>query len=273
MVNDNIYFIIKVDNNTIRLAKTFFEATSKNQININITSASSGTLSLVNPEIKAYRNQPVVFDVSHSSLSFTKNSTAYSAFDLNFYTDSNFRNSFETSNDTSSFNVIRTGSIGVNTDAKVTLNVTDNVPQDLFYTLDPIETLENPSIKVQRINDGLNISNNNKVLVLDSVYSGNHVVSGVTTDTFSFTVFETPERSSYLSTEAVINYTTSAKNAYGAIADIKMSSQGRGYKVLPGITSVSTKTGSNAVVEAETDSIGRVAVSYTHLTLPTILRV
>ena len=258
LVNDNIYFIIRVDNNTIRLAKTFFEATSKNQININITSASSGTLSLVNPEIKVYRNQPVVFDVSHSSLSFTKNSTAYSAFDLNFYTDSNFRNSFETSNDTSSFNVIRTGSIGVNTDAKVTLNVTDNVPQDLFYTLDPIETLENPSIKVQRINDSLNISNNNKVLVLDSVYSGNHVVSGVTTDTFSFTVFQTPERSSYLSTEAVINYTTSAKNAYGAIADIEMSSQGRGYKVLPGITSVSTKTGSNAVVEAETDTIGRV---------------
>ena len=39
---------------------------------------------------------------------------------------------------------------------------------------------------------------------------------------------------------------------------LKCLPQGRGYKVLPGITSVSTKTGSNAVVEAETNSIGRV---------------
>jgi len=258
LVDDRIYFIIVVDDNTIRLANTYFDATSQNQINIDITGASGGTLSLVNPEIRAYRNQPVVFDVSHPSLSFTKNSTTYSAFDLNFYTDSNFRNSFETSNDTSTFNIIRTGSVGVNTDAKVTLNVTDSVPQDLFYTLEPVDTLENPTVKVQRINDSLNISNSNKILVFDSVYSGNHVISGVTTDTFSFTVFETPERSSYLSSEAVINYTTSSKTAYGEIADITMTSQGSGYRVLPGITSISTKTGSNAVVEAQTTTIGRV---------------
>ena len=133
--------------------------------------------------------------------------------------------------------------MGVNTDAKVTLNVTDSVPQDLFYTLDPVETLENPSVKVQRINDDVNILNSSKVLVLDSVYSGDHVISGVTTNTFSFTVFEIPERSSYLSSEAVINYTTSSETAYGAIADINVTSQGNGYRVLPGITSVSTKTG------------------------------
>ena len=37
-----------------------------------------------------------------------------------------------------------------------------------------------------------------------------------------------------------------------------MTSQGNGYRVLPGITSISTKTGSNAVVEAQTTTIGRV---------------
>ena len=60
LVDDRIYFIIVVDDNTIRLANTYFDAISQNQINIDITSASGGTLSLVNPEIRAYEiNQSV----------------------------------------------------------------------------------------------------------------------------------------------------------------------------------------------------------------------
>ena len=78
--NSQIYYIIVIDENTVKLSDNYYsKITSDDEIQIvGITSASFGTFSPINPEIKAYRNNTIVFDLSDSSLS----NSGLSAFDF-----------------------------------------------------------------------------------------------------------------------------------------------------------------------------------------------
>ena len=81
------------------------------------------------------------------------------------------------------FNVTRTGSVGLTADAKVTLEVTKNIPEVLYYRLDPIYEANLPVVKKQIIVDKEVISNNALVGVhyfkhgKDFVYSGEKLIS------------------------------------------------------------------------------------------------
>ena len=73
---------------------------------------------------KLYKNSIVNFDLSDSTLSYTQNATSYAAFDLKFYYDSDFEQEYLSAgsvNDDGKFDVTKTGTIGVTSDAKVTL--------------------------------------------------------------------------------------------------------------------------------------------------------
>ena len=61
---------------------------------VNITSASAGTLSPINPLTNLYKNNTVRFDLSDPSLASFVGVSSYSAFDLNLYTDVKFENEF-----------------------------------------------------------------------------------------------------------------------------------------------------------------------------------
>ena len=50
---------------------------------------------------------------------------------------------YETSGSTDTFDVTRTGSIGVTGDAKVTLKVDENTPKNLYYKLSPVNVSDN----------------------------------------------------------------------------------------------------------------------------------
>ena len=54
--NEIFIIIVIVDNNTLKLSNTYYSATSLIPEIVGITSASSGTLSPINPTIKLYKN-------------------------------------------------------------------------------------------------------------------------------------------------------------------------------------------------------------------------
>jgi hypothetical protein len=136
--NNKEYFVFIVDTNNIKLTNTYYDSISAKPEIVGITSASDGTLSLINPPIKAYKNSSVVFDLSDSSLSYTQQSTLYPAFDLKFFKDSNFTENYNSNSDNQFFEVQRIGAVGITSDAKVTLSINENTPENLYYKLIPI---------------------------------------------------------------------------------------------------------------------------------------
>ena len=118
--------------------------------------------------------------MSDSSLSYTQSATSYPAFYFDFYEDQKFSQIYETSGVDASFDVSRTGTIGVTADAKVTLKINENTPKNLYYKLSPVDTSDNLT-ENKEINVDENVLNNN--IIKNSVYSGrfNIISTGSTT--------------------------------------------------------------------------------------------
>jgi len=259
LFSNSIYYIVKINDNTIKLSNSYYNATLDYPITVDITTTSSGTISLVNPQLSITKNQKVIFDLSHNSLSYIKNSVRVPAFDFNLYSDSNFENIFDSTSSSNNFEISKTGNIGVDTSAKLTLSLNDFIPKSLYYSLSPLEFDEIDLVKSQVIVDDENISNNNLISIVDSSYSGNHKITGLTSTTFSYNILIKPEKSSYISSEADISYTTTSLSTTGEIDSVKITSGGKYYDSLPGINSVFSSSGSNAILFAESNNIGKVS--------------
>ena len=78
-------------------------------------------LILVNPPLEFYKNGTITFDLSDSSLAFTKVADTLPAFDLELYTDYNFIHEYTSNEKSSTFNVTRSGTVGV--DGKLVSNI------------------------------------------------------------------------------------------------------------------------------------------------------
>jgi hypothetical protein len=149
LLNEKFYYIIDVDSDNIKLSENYYDSLSTNPSIVGISSASNGILSAINPPIKAYKNSTVVFDVSDSSLSYIKQSSNYSAFKLEFFTDSNFKDVFEKTELNTTFEIERSGKVGISSNAKVTLKVNKYFPQKLYYKLIPVYESDLPTEKVE----------------------------------------------------------------------------------------------------------------------------
>jgi len=252
------YYIVVVDRNNIKLSESYYNSKLSIPVVIDITSASAGTLSLVNPEIKIYKNQTTIFDVSDSSLSYIYASQSYSAFDFDFFTDSSFKNKFISTKSSTKPEVEKYGKIGITTSAYVSLRVNDNVPRNIFYNLIPIIDENNPTNNTDIKNDDENVIANNSISIVDSLYSGLYAISGVTSTSFEYNIRNYPERSSYNSSNASISYVTTSKSAYGAISEVAVKNGGRNYNYLPGISSVSSDFGNGSILIPYSDTIGNI---------------
>ena len=256
LVNNKIYYIVKVDDDTIKLSNTYYDSISLAPTITGIGSTGSGTLSLVNPPISAYRNSSVIFDLSDSSLSYINQSTQYPAFQFNLYTDSTFTQQFESTKVTNIFNVRRTGIVGITSDAQVTLNVNKYIPEKLYYNLVPVLESNLPLEKKEIITDSLVVSNN-EIHVKNSFYSGKKVVTVSSASSFTYNLDTVPERSSY-SDSSVLYYETDSLTATGPISNIKILNKGSNYYSLPGITSIISNGGKNAILDTLSNSIGKI---------------
>ena len=261
-LNDNsIYYVIKVNNNKFKLATTYYDSTLDNPNYVNISSASFGELSLINPKIDITKNQEVVFDLSDKSLSYSKNSNYYSAFEFNLYTDSLFENIFNPKINSNSFYISRNGRVGIDTNANLILRTSNDIPQTLYYKLSPANYDEDNSIALQIVVDSENIKDNNKIIISNSAYDGNHKVTKVTNNTFSYNIINSPEKSSYISSEANISYITNSLTSFGEISGIKVTYGGMSYKKLPKISKVDSIFGYGAVLEPSGSNVGSIVAT------------
>lgn len=255
--NNQIYYIVVVDNNNIKLSTTYYNAKMKNPIVINISVLFAGTFSLINPAIKLYRNEIVKFDLTDKSLSFTNNEILYSAFKFNIYKDPNFTEKFVKSENDTSFTVKKTGTIGITNNAAVEIKISDFTPPKLFYRFE----LDNinysiPNEQLEYIIDTENINYNNTLFIKNSVYSGDHKVYKFGNNFFEYTLREKPEKDVYYPSTANISYNTDSYSTLGEIVEVDVLSKDRKYRTLPGITSISSKTGSGSILFPYSQNIG-----------------
>ena len=87
LVNEGMYYVIPFNNTSVRLVTEEWELSQQNPTFVDITSASTGTLSRINPLVDIEKNSKLTFDLSNSSLSFVSGGSAYPAFDMNLYRD------------------------------------------------------------------------------------------------------------------------------------------------------------------------------------------
>jgi hypothetical protein len=257
LVNQNEYFVVKVDNNNFKLSTSYYNSTQLKPSIVGISSTSFGVISPVNPPIEVYRDSTVTFDLTDSSLSYPNQGTIYPAFELNFYLDENFTRRYDKNFDSSTFEVQKTGTVGVDTFAKVTLSVNSDTPSVLYYRLEPLS--DAPSVKQQVCIDD-EVLFNNRIIPKVSVYNGKHNITIASTNSFTYTLKDYPEQGSYISTtsSAVLRYETDCVHAYGPITEIEIKNGGRNYYSLPGISSVNSGIGSGAILEVSSKSIGKI---------------
>ena len=252
LTNDAIYFIVKVDNNTFKLSNTYYKSTQLKPVIINITSAQDATFSSINPPLKLYKDSTAIFDLSDSSLGYTNQGASYPAFKFNLYSDKDFTELWNTSKTTRNFEVQRTGIVGV--DGKVTLKVDGNIPEILFYKLQPISENNLPDLYKNIIIDP--VISNSELQVNNSLYNGQYNITIGSTSSFKYSIPNAPEQSSYTSSSSDLKYNTESTSAFGTINKFEIINKGQNYYSLPGISSITTKSGKNALVEASSDSIG-----------------
>ena len=86
-------FVYVINKDKIKLCGSRFQTRQRRPKFVGILTANSGNsgvLNLVNPPLEFYKNGTITFDLSDSSLSFTKVADTLPAFDLKLYTDYNF---------------------------------------------------------------------------------------------------------------------------------------------------------------------------------------
>jgi len=251
------YFIFIVDENTIKLTNTYYEALSPKPEIVNIGSASSGTLSKINSQINAYKNSTLVFDVSDSSLSYAQQGSSFSAFDLKFFKDANFTESYISNEDDSVFEVQKIGSVGITSDAKVILTINEKTPENLYYTLVPVYDSDLPETK-KLINVDTEVVGNNQIIIDFSLYNGQYDIVSTSSTTFTYNLPFIPESTGYNSNTSEINYQTNSLNTTGSISKLKILNKGNNYYSLPIVSSVNSLEGTDAVFEVSSNSIGKI---------------
>ena len=259
LVDNGIYYVSVVDKNTFKLSNTYYNAIDLEPKVINITSASAGTISPINPPIELEKNLKIYFDLSDSSLSFTDGGVSYSAFDFNLYEDPNLKNSFVTSGETDDFNVVKSGGIGIDATANLTVKNVKEINQTLYYNLLPINKSANLAVKNEIIRDTENIENANSAYLLDNTLSGSQTLVGVGSTTFSFISGLTPKKLEYTSADGVFSYITNSNNTKGPIDSIEIINGGHQYKTLPGISTIITSDGKDAIIETQGIDIGKIS--------------
>lgn len=260
--NNEIYYVLVLDKDTIKLCDSYYDSISPNPKTITITSVSNGSISPINPPIKVYKESEVIFDLSDSSLAYTTNNNQYSAFKFELYTDPYFKNAFTKTKDYGEFNISQEGSIGISQDAKVILNIKNDFPDKLYYRLIPTFTdgVAYPENKRKIVIDNVLIDSNNTLEILKSGYTGDYpIFVGVgSTSSFEYLLPNKPEVVSYSSTISTLNYSTNSISTFGPISEIKVIDPGKNYYSLPKISKINSTNGKDALLECFSESIGKI---------------
>ena len=255
--NNKIYYVSLVDSNTIKLSNTYYSVVGLQPEIVAITSSSTGTLSPVNPPIEVYKNSTITFDLSDSSLSYVNQANSYPAFSLQFYKDSNFTELFDSSKETNTFEIQKSGVVGVSSDARVVLSVNEYLPEKLYYSLVPVYDSTLP-IEKEQVNIDSSVFSNNEIQIKVSSYNGQYPITIASTNSFTYNLEKTPESVSYASSTSILNYDTDSLYAYGPISKLDITNKGQNYYSLPSITNINSGIGTGALLEPSSTTIGKI---------------
>lgn len=258
LVSEDMYYVYPIEDNRIKLIKEISEINNDYPAFVNIGTAKTATFSKINPRLTVQQNRTYKFDLSSPTLGFTNALTKFSAFSMKITTDDAYIDEFLVGEGSNAFEVIRDGEVGVSTDASLSLRISANVPKNLFYKfdIDNIDIL--PSVQKQLIVDKT-VPQFSQINQVPSKYDGSHQVVGVATDAFQFNVFNVKDlTNNYNEGTANMSYTTNSRFAYGPIHSVKVIDKGVGYQSLPGFEGVTSKTGTGALIEPNSNSIGQI---------------
>jgi|LakMenEpi03Aug12_release.lakeMendotaPanAssembly.Ray.scaffolds.fasta_scaffold04969_4 hypothetical protein len=194
--------------------------------------------SSINPRLDVTTGDYLEFDVSHASLLNSR---------LEFFLDQDYNKKFVGSG-VSSLEITNQFAPGI-TSAKTTIHFTEQVPPVLYYKF-----TSQTSTKIIEVNKDVN--DYSKIVVHASKFTGTHSLTTTTNQSFTFNVFEIPERVGYTSA-SYINYITNSTHTKGSIAKIDILDGGKNYKSLPSV-SVASTTGSSAVLRAQGSKVGAI---------------
>ena len=257
LVNDGIYYIYRIDDNNFKLTSTYYDATTSltpSFVNIG-TSVFDGTISNINPSIKAYRNSTVIFDLTDSSLSYIILSTTYTAFTMDIFSDEFMVRVWDKPEDDTSFSVVKSGIVG--TDGYLTMTINSLTPSKLFYKFTPVFESTLPTEKKEIVID-YEVTNRNTIEVSDSLYNGEYEIYPTNSTSFTYTVADTPEKDSYSSILSSLSYDTTSTDAVGKVTEFEVTNKGRSFYSLPQIIEVSSGIGTGVDAFSVSESIGRV---------------
>jgi hypothetical protein len=282
--DQEIYYAVIYDNNRIRLSRSYYDSLNKTDSIINFTSSSFGTLSQINPKLEITKNQKVIIDLSDSSLSQPFGVGRTSSFDFDLFSDENFSSKYFPVNSNGTSKIVKSGVIGVSSTSKLEFTVDDSFPDSIWYNLIPQTNL---NIKKEYQVDS-EVPEKNRISFVDSILNGQKILTGVTSNSFVFHNKFNFDTNSYSQTNASLRYYTNSTEEIGEIESIKITSGGKGYERLPSISSVTSSSGSGAILLPESETIGRITstnvtdIGYNYsidntikptIRFPTILRV
>jgi len=253
--NDSIYYTNVIDEDRLKLSKNYYGAFVSDNT-IDVSTSSSGYLKEINSNLNIVVGQKVIFDLSDFSLSFNDGLQYRSAFSFDLYKDPNYNEKYYY-NQNGILEVTKIGNVGIDSSARLELSTTEVTPTILYYKLNPVIDASLPSVKNQIYIDGT-LKQTNKVNIFGSEYSGSYTITGIGSTTFDYQLQYLPEVVKYDTNNSSITYFTDSKTALGGINDIKIISGGSKYKKLPGISSITSNYGKNAVVFPISSSIGRI---------------
>ena len=237
------YYVYRIDDDTINLSNTYYNALSSppSVVSFASTGGAGHEISKINPQVKNIKNNNLVFDVSDSSLN---------GYNFKLFEDKDFYNELVSVGSSTSFNVIGVGTVGVSTNASVTLNYGATLPTKVYYALEKsgyISTTDK------------NVSNYSEILFVDSDYNGTYSVTGIGSTTFTVSLRTNPERLSYTQDNTeVLKYSTTSVTEKGGVDSMRITSKGLNYKKLPKFVSIASSTGESADIIPESTNIGRI---------------
>jgi hypothetical protein len=240
------YYVFEVDSNTIKLCETYTDSQTVPPTTVSIagTGGISQFISPINPKLEPVKNNNLVFDLTDSSLS---------GYNFKIYKDDKFQDEFVSTGSTSTFSIIGVGTVGVSTNASLTINHSSEIPEKLYYNLEKSGYISTADTDVK---------NYSEISFVDSVYTATYNVVGVATTSFDLVLKETPENLSYSQSDCdVLKYTTSSTTATGGISKLNLISKGYGYKNLPIINEVTSTDGKDAYILAKSKEVGNVKQS------------
>jgi hypothetical protein len=240
-LSTGFYYVYRINDNTIKLSETYVDSTTipPTTVSIASTGGSSQSISLINPQIESIKNNNLVFNLSDNSLVGYK---------FKLYYDQNYNNEFISTPSSNLFTLSGIGTIGVSTNASLTINYSDSLPTQLYYNLEKSGYISTSDTEV---------NNYSEILFVNSVYNSNYIISGIGGTTFTISLSEKPEKVTYTQNECdKLQYTTTSLSAKGSINKINIISGGSGYKKLPRFVGSNSLSGKDAYITPNSTSIG-----------------